>query len=312
MHAVARFSVVWLKRAGVALLALVGVLLLWGLVEPYSIDEEHESVTIPNLPAEWEGRRIAVLADFQIGMWWANTGTIYRMVRRLVAEPPTAVLIAGDFVYKADDELEEVSARVAELLAPLTRAGIPTYAVLGNHDYSLDYPDDPINPRVAAAVEETLTAIGVRVLLNEAVPLVPGTGGSAGQALYLVGIGDEWAGEAHAERAMSRVPTGAARVVFMHNPRTFLALPAGSAPLAIAAHTHGGQVAVPFMRHWSWMSWVKGELVEPHGWAAASEEPPGNRLYVNVGVGFSDVPIRINAAPELTTFTLTRGPVGGR
>jgi predicted MPP superfamily phosphohydrolase len=33
---------------------------------------------------------------------------------------------------------------------------------------------------------------------------------------------------------------------------------------------------------------------------------PGNTLYVNRGIGFSDVPIRINCPPELTLFTLRR------
>ncbi|MGB3760287.1 MAG: hypothetical protein WBA07_28570 [Rivularia sp. (in: cyanobacteria)] len=30
----------------------------------------------------------------------------------------------------------------------------------------------------------------------------------------------------------------------------------------------------------------------------------GNRLYVNRGIGFSDIPIRINCPPEVTLFTL--------
>ena len=299
-----------LKRIGWGTLALLGSLLFWGLLEPYTIDESRETVTIPGLSAEWEGRRIAVIADFQVGMWAANTGTIYRIVRRLVEYRPAAVLIAGDFVYMADDQPGEVSARVAELVRPLTRAGIPTFAVLGNHDYSIDLRRDPINPRVAAAVEAALEGARVRVLHNEAVPLAIGAPELRSGPLYLVGIGDEWAGEARAAEAVARVPARAPRIVFMHNPESFRDLPAGSAPLAVAAHTHGGQVAVPFLRHWSWMSLVKDEVMEADGWAEASEEPHGNRLYVNVGIGFSDVPIRINAPPELTLFTLRRGPVG--
>jgi predicted MPP superfamily phosphohydrolase len=30
----------------------------------------------------------------------------------------------------------------------------------------------------------------------------------------------------------------------------------------------------------------------------------GNNLYVNRGIGFSDIPIRINCPPEVTLFTL--------
>ncbi|MDQ3557049.1 MAG: metallophosphoesterase [Gemmatimonadota bacterium] len=296
------------KRIGAALLGFVVLLLVWGsLIEPRLIDERRETAAIPNLPAEWEGRRVALIADFQIGMWGANTGTIRRIVGRLMEERPAAVLIAGDFVYKPDDRLGEITAEVGELVAPLVRAGIPTFAVLGNHDYSMDLEDDPINPRVAEAVEATLEAAGVRVLHNEAVPLTPAGTAAEGTPLYVVGIGSAWAGLDRPAEAMARVPANAPRFVFMHNPTSFQRLPAGTAPIAVAAHTHGGQIAVPYTPSWSWMRLVKDHVVGVDGWAEDDEGARGNRLYVNVGIGFSDVPIRINAPPELTWFTLRRG-----
>lgn len=297
----------WRKRVGVGLLVLFVMLILWGLIEPYTINEERETATIPNLPPEWEGRTVAVVADFQVGMWGANTGTIYRIVRRLVEQRPAAVLIVGDFVYKADGRVDEITGEVAELVRPLSDAGIPTFAVLGNHDYSLDLEEDPVNAHVATAVESALEGIGVRVLENEAIALTLRSRAGESQPLYIVGVGDRWAGRSHPARAVGRVPGTAARIVFMHNPLSFRDLPAGTAPLAVAAHTHGGQISVPFTPHWSWMTLVKDEHVEANGWAEEHEETAGNRLYVNVGIGFSDVPIRISAAPELTLFTLRRG-----
>lgn len=296
---------IWAKRVAIGLALLLAVLLLWGLVEPYSINEHREEAFLPDLPAEWEGREVAVIADFQLGMWAANTGTLYRIVRRLVEGPPAVVLIAGDFVYMADDRLDELPAKAAEMVAPLTRAGIPTFAVLGNHDYSMDYRDDPVNPRVAAAVRRELERVGVRVLENDVVGLRAREGGSG--SLYIVGIGDEWAGKDRPAEAVAAVPDDAPRVVFMHNPHSFLELPDSTAPLAVAAHTHGGQIALPFAPHWSWMSLVKRDPVEADGWAPDADDAAGNRLYVNVGIGFSDLPIRINARPELTRFVLRRG-----
>jgi predicted MPP superfamily phosphohydrolase len=38
----------------------------------------------------------------------------------------------------------------------------------------------------------------------------------------------------------------------------------------------------------------------------ATHGQAGKRLYVNRGIGFSIVPVRINAVPELTIFTLER------
>lgn len=295
------------RRVGAWLGGLLFLLLFWGVVvEPYRIDEQHETAVLPRLPAAWEGREVAVIADLQIGMWAANTGTVERIVRRLVERRPAAVLIAGDFAYKADGRVDKVANRVAELVRPLTAARIATIAVLGNHDYSLDHESDPANPRVAQAVRSALRQAGVHVLENEAVALR--RGGNA--PLFVVGIGSEWAGRARPAEAVARVPAGAPRIVFMHNPQSFPRLPAGTAPLAVGAHTHGGQIAVPFTPHWSWMSLVKDQHLEAEGWAQRGEGQPGNRLYVNVGIGFSDVPVRINAPPELTIFRLQRASTG--
>ena len=98
----------------------------------------------------------------------------------------------------------------------------------------------------------------MEVLQNEAVPLSPpaSPGGSAptvdGQApsghrpLYLVGIDAHLPDRDRPALAVGRVPDGAPRLVFMHNPASFPDLPTGSAPLAIAGHTHGGQIRAPF------------------------------------------------------------------
>lgn len=89
----------------------------------------------------------------------------------------------------------------------------------------------------------------------------------------------------------------------MHNPDTFGRLPPSSAPLAVAGHTHGGQIRIPFTPEWSWITFKSEDEVHADGWID-DYGAPGNRLYVNRGIGFSVVPIRINAPPEITMFTL--------
>src|SRR5215217_2427085 len=106
-------------------------------VEPRILLREDHDAAVPALPARWEGQQVAVFADLQIGMWWANTGTVRRAVARTVELRPAFVLIAGDFVYKGEHEVVRLSMEVLDLLQPLIDAKIPTYAVLGNHDYEL-------------------------------------------------------------------------------------------------------------------------------------------------------------------------------
>lgn len=302
------------KYGGYGILTALLLLLIWGfLVEPRLIDTEEHAALVPDLPSAWVGQRIAVVADYQVGMWGANTGTMRRITERLVEERPAAVLLAGDFVYKpANDSNEEIET-VLEIVRPLSAAGIPTFAVLGNHDYSLDLRDDPKNDQLARRLREALESAGVRVLDNEAVRLArTADAGAAPETLYLVGLGSEWADEARPDVALQGVPAGAPRIVFMHNPNSFLKIPAGAAPLAVAAHTHGGQIRIPGTPSWSWLSIVTEG--EPHadGWITDEDfGEPGNRLYVNRGVGFSDLPVRINCRPELTYLRLGRARDAG-
>ncbi|MES1026393.1 metallophosphoesterase [Gloeocapsa sp. BRSZ] len=132
-------------------------------------------------------------------------------------------------------------------MRPLPAFGIPTYAVLGNHDYGMKAKDVRPNTALAAKLVESLEAVGVQVLKNEAVTLVPPQNQSRTSArsdrntlLYLVGIGSHWANEDQPAVALAEIPNSAPKFVMMHHPESFVVLPANTAPVAVAGHTHGG------------------------------------------------------------------------
>lgn len=291
----------FLKWIGLGLLTLILLLLLWGTaIEPrFLLDTEEYTAEVPNLPSDWEGKRIALLADFQVGMWWDNTGMVEEAIEETVEARPALALIAGDFVYKPDSA---VVRKAVGLVRPLVDAGIPTYAVLGNHDYSMMKESSERRPAFAGYLMEQLESAGIEVLDNQAVPVSPSSGGP----LYVVGVGSAWAEDAEPQAAMAGVPANAARVILMHNPISFRELPAYEAPLALTAHTHGGQIRIPFTRSWSWLDIAREREVIADGWAADSIGATGNRAYVNRGIGFSLVPVRIFCRPELSLFTLQR------
>jgi predicted MPP superfamily phosphohydrolase len=300
------------------LLLLLLALAAWGFIEPRVIlDERWEEAVIPGLPAQWEDRKIAVLADFQVGMWLSNDQMIEKAVARTVTAQPAAVLLAGDFLYQpideesrqeARDELEaedrrEVQGQIAHtvaLLRPLLAAGIPTYAVLGNHDYLKEESESAGSSGVADDLMQALRRAGVTVLRNEAVVMK-----QDGPPLYLGGIDSLYAGRAKPEKVLAAMPSDAPRILLMHHPDLFGKLPPDSAPLAIAGHTHGGQIRVPGFPRWSWMAFRQKGEVTADGWIH-EYGAAGNRLYVNRGIGFSLMPIRIACPPELTWLTLRK------
>ena len=283
---------------------LAAVLFYGSAIEPRFVDRNDEIASIPNLPAHWEGKQVAVFADLQVGMWWSNDDASRKLVRQIVNAKPAFVLIAGDFVYKAKRDVDQQMAEVLGILAPIKAAKIPMFAVLGNHDYELMTENQhPVAKNyVANRVTEILDSAGVKMLDNDAIAV---------DSLYIVGIGEKWARNDLPEVAFAKVPEQAPRIVFMHDPDSFALIKPGDAPVAVAAHTHALQFDIPWISDWYWRTFetdagapgVAGWL--DHYGAA------GNRVYVNRGIGFSGLPIRVLAVPELTVFTLKRAAVTG-
>lgn len=295
----------WLLGAGFAAALL---LLIWSaVIEPRLIIEEKHDVEIPDLPPGWEGKRVALIADPQVGLWLSNTDTVRRIVRRLVRLKPAAVFVAGDFIYEpvpdgqfdAHEMRRDVRRDVDEVLAllqPLIDARVPSYAVLGNHDRE----SEPLPLSRAKLLRDALERAGIRVLNDEAVRLQ-----SEGGDLWLVGLSSQKWRSAQRQAAIAQVPNAAPRLVLLHNPDRFRELPAHSAPLAMAGHTHGGQIKFPFLLLRRLFGRVDAKPQPISGWMPGWGAP-GNRLYVNRGIGFSRLPLRFNSPPEITLFTLRR------
>ena len=285
------------------LLGFLTALSVYGaVIEPrLLLDDVAFEAELPALPDGWDGETLGLVADFQVGMWLDNTGMVKKAIQDAVDDSVAALLIAGDFVYKPD------SARVREavdLVRPAVEAGVPVVAVLGNHDYSVMKDPSAVNEAIGGYLRRQLGAAGVRVLENDAAPLV-----ANGDTLWIAGVGSSWAELDDVGATLAAVPDGAPRVWLMHNSEAFREIPGEEAHLAFAAHTHGGQVRVLPGDHTSWLDIVRSGEVAADAWAADSIGEPPNRIYINRGIGFSTVPVRINCRPELTKITL-RVPTG--
>lgn len=293
-----------MRKTLLTLFGLVIAAVVYGTaIEPrFLLDDEAFEVELPALPAGWDGQRVALVADFQIGMWGGNTGMVHEAVEEAIGDSVALALIAGDFVYRPDSALVD---EAVDAVRPLVAAGIPTVAVLGNHDYSLMKESSERIDRYAEYLEAELEAIGITVLQNEAVPMTAG----GGDTLWVVGVGSVWAGLADVDAALASVPEEAPRLWLMHNSEAFRDIPSAEAHLALAAHTHGGQVRFLLTPRRSWLNIVRSGEVAIDGWAADSIGAPSNRIYINRGIGFSTLPVRINCRPELTRITL-RQPTG--
>lgn len=242
-------------------------------------------------------------------MWGGNPGTARRSIQILIQNKPAAVLISGDFLYHAaPNPTPEISTAI-EIVKPLVEADIPTYAVLGNHDYGMSAKTESPMLELSSNMQTALETIGVQVLKNESTVIQQSaTQQSATQeeereSLHLVAVDSRWANQADIQAALSNLDDESPRIALMHNPDSFEQFPANTAPLAVAGHTHGGQIRIPGLPQWSWLRFTQKDEVYADGWAKGYGQA-GNKLYVNPGIGMSIVPIRLFCPPEVTIFTL--------
>jgi predicted MPP superfamily phosphohydrolase len=214
-----------------------------------------------------------------------------RVVRAAAALEPDLVVLTGDYV---DDRLRPGRDRTErELTTLLGRAGprppLGTWAVGGDVD--------------GTAIAERLRESGVRWLADQAVAIsLP-----CGPSLTLVGLAPGTSrdrGHATLRRLLANTPPGSPRVVLGHSPDFVLGLEDGPrVDLALAGHTHGGQVVVPFFGPLLTLSRV------PRHVAAGGLHALGStRIHVSRGVGLergSAPQIRFFCPPEICMLTLS-------
>ena len=118
-----------------------------------------------------------------------------------------------------------------------------------------------------------------------------------GGAFWLVGIDDFWKGAPDIGAALAKVADRAPVILATHNPDLFPDVPRRVA-LALAGHTHGGQVNLPLL----------GRLVVPSGfgarYAAGHVVEGGRNFYITTGLGTSILPVRFRVPPEIVLLTI--------
>ena len=200
------------------------------------------------------------------------------LVDELIRLQPDVVLLGGDYVSSRGHFID-VLARELRRLTP--RLGI--HAVLGNHDW---WTDDRY---IVTALQDA----GANVLINRNCRL-PDPFGS----VSICGIDDPWTG--NADPAATFADAGPIRIFLTHSPDGLLLLTGEQFDVAFAGHTHGGQIA---FRNGTQILTAGGPLARRYG--RGEFQIAGNgRLIVSLGIGCSNIPVRINADSELVLCTL--------
>ena len=194
------------------------------------------------------------------------------LVRSLDREKPDVIVITGDTLSSWDSYDDE------RPLLRLLHAPLGVWLVRGNWE----------NWRRIDKEREFYGGNGVQFLLNRNFQITPD--------VWLIGLDDSTFGNADLKGAMNGIPSAAYRIALFHSP-LFFSESAGQYDLALAGHTHGGQVRLPFF-HPVWLPAGIGPYTE--GWF----EKNGSRMYVSRGLGMTILPVRFDCRPELAIITI--------
>ncbi len=248
------------------------------LKETGELDVHPVDLTLPHLPAAFDGYKVVQLTDIHMG-----TGMTEQRLQEIVeivnAEEPDLIALTGDFVTLGSVE------RVADaLIRPMRqlRARDQVLAVMGNHDRHAH----------TEQVEEVLVQSNVTALNNQVFTLE-----RDGTLLNIAGVDDAWYHYDRLDLVLDQLPDEGGSILLMHEPDfADTSAPTGKFDLQLSGHSHGGQIVMP-----------TGPVVLPRlgtKYYSGQYQVGDMILYTNRGVGTTLPPIRINCPAEVSIFTL--------
>ena len=275
-----------LKHSIAAILALAGLLAAWGeycAVTPP--DVKPVEVTVPGLPEEFDGFRIAYITDTHISRT-SSSLYLWTIVCRTNAIHPDMVLLGGDL-----GDLKPIDIRPNMHPLGNLRAEYGVYSSPGNHEYFRGF-DDWIR---------FLDSLGIESLLNRHVVIE-----KDGAQLVIAGLPDKMKGNRmyvgreapDLDKALDGAPEGAPVVLLSHQPRFAHEYAKHPVSLQLSGHTHGGMIAgLPSLL-------VK---IANDGFVSGLYQVDGMMLYVSNGAGlWNGFMFRLGVPSEITEIILRK------
>ncbi|MCD4755442.1 MAG: metallophosphoesterase family protein [Deltaproteobacteria bacterium] len=184
---------------------------------------EETNVCFRNVPENFKGFRILQLSDLHADAI-IDKG---ELLREKISEIDFDLcVITGDFRFLSYDNYQGALTGVKRIVDSLQcEHGI--LAVLGNHDFIEMVPG--------------LEAMGIRILLNEAVPIRRN-----GEVIWIAGVDDPHFYEAHnLKKTFQEVPRREFKVLLAHSPELVEDAANFMVDYYLCGHTHGGQICLP-------------------------------------------------------------------
>lgn len=254
------------------LLAGVIIMTIFGIWNAGRINYRQETITVKDLPAKWQGKKVAHLSDSHLNNIH-NEKLILPIIERLNQEGVSAVFLTGDYFDGMGGQLDALAAPLKKLKA---EKGI--YFVSGNHEMYMG----------VQKAYRTLSANGVSILNDKKVEK---------DGLSIVGV--EFPERDGLRRdlveAVERLDVQQPSILLYHDPRQVEELAETSRiSLMLSGHTHNGQIA-PYNYV---VRWIYGKYARGRNQASEMQ------VFISIGAGTWGPPMRTTGRPEVVIITL--------
>lgn len=297
VHVITKKKTFALSKTGGVIGVGLFAILLWGMFHTRKdLTVKEVELTFSNLPIAFNGMRIVQFSDAHVGNWGADHRVMERMVQIINQQDADIICFTGDMVNNFHEELMPYVAMFQNLQSRYGK-----FAVLGNHDYGdyTEWSSDAAREHNLNMTKQLIRESGFRLLLNEHVYIRNGN-----DSICIAGV-ENWGKPPFPQYGdLSKAILGVSDSIFCillsHDVSHWKAEVTDQTNIALtlSGHTHAAQLGIDWGKlHISPASWVYDEWdgLYKHGM---------QYLYVNRGVGFIGMPIRIGMPPEITIITL--------
>ncbi|SHE69292.1 hypothetical protein SAMN02745206_00684 [Desulfacinum infernum DSM 9756] len=260
------------RTAALAVIAVAGVLTLYGAFEASRIRIERIQVASHKLPPGRDRIVVAQISDVHLGLV-GREARLRKILDAARSVQPDLLVSTGDLVDGATHSLEHLLPLFQSFEPPLGKV-----AIVGNHEYYAG---------IEASMDLTRRA-GFTVLRDQAV--------TVGDVLNVAGSDDTWKNRPEREtRLLRSVPPSLFTLYLKHRPQVCPET-VGLFDLQLSGHTHRGQI-FPFTL------FVALQYRYQNG---TYDLGRGSLLHTNRGTGTWGPPIRVLSPPELTVIEIVR------
>lgn len=230
---------------------------------------------------ELDGLRIVQFSDTHVGAFY-DEADMQRLVDKINSLEPDIIVFTGDLVdnWAKYHNREALYTVMSQLSAPLGK-----FAVYGNHDYG---------GGGTRLYKSFMEACGFELLVNTSKHLTLPSGGS----VTISGLDDLIFGNPDIPKVIKARPVADYQLILVHEPDIADALASHQFHLQLSGHTHGGQISIPGFPH---------ELMPPYGELYTEgmyQLRAGLQVYVNTGIGSTQLPFRFGNIPEISLFII--------